>query len=131
MGDNNIKFIKTAGWLTEEDYKDGIHPNLSGRDKIVHNLIPYLRPLLSSDIKNVKKNDLNFSMMINSNRITIRSLDEIKNILLYNSMGMLIHNDDILSDSCEIDLNEYMKGYYILRVQTSNNKLFTYKVLKE
>lgn len=130
LGDNNIQFVKTEGWLTEEDYKDGTHPNLSGRDKIVHNLMPYLKPLLPSDIKNVKKNDLNFSYDINSHKIIIHSLDEIKNILLYNSMGMLVYNNSISSDSCEIDLSGYMKGYYILRVQTSNNELVTYKVLK-
>ena len=92
--------------------------------------MPYLKPLLPSDIKNVKKNDLSFSYDINSHKIIVHSLDEIKNILLSNSMGMLVYNNSISSDSCEIDLSGYMKGYYILRVQTSNNELVTYKVLK-
>ncbi len=130
LGDNNIYYIKTEGWLTEEDYKDGIHPNLSGRDKIVQNLIPQLKPLLPADVKSAKENFLNYFYDMENNKILINSLAKIKNILLYNSMGMLVYNNKTSSDNYEIDLNGYVNGHYILRIQTANNKIFTYKIIK-
>lgn len=51
-GDNNVHFISTNGWLVPNsaDYtgNSGVHPSVSGHQKVANFLQPYLAPYLSS-----------------------------------------------------------------------------------
>ena len=47
-GNARIHYIDTSGWLTADDFYDGIHPNLTGGAKIVKQLKPLLWSLLQN-----------------------------------------------------------------------------------
>jgi lysophospholipase L1-like esterase len=44
--DNKIHFVNTSGWLSDDDYYDGIHPNLSGQIKAASLLKKVLAPYM-------------------------------------------------------------------------------------
>lgn len=46
-GDGAVRFIDTSGWLSAEDYSDGIHPTVAGHAKASARLAQALRPLLA------------------------------------------------------------------------------------
>ncbi len=45
-GDARVQFVNTTGWLAPTDFRDGIHPNTVGNQKVAAHLAPLLKPLL-------------------------------------------------------------------------------------
>lgn len=45
-GNTRVQFVDTTGWLAPADFRDGIHPNTLGNQKVAAHLAPLLKPLL-------------------------------------------------------------------------------------
>lgn len=45
-GDARVQYVDTTGWLAPADFRDGIHPNTLGNQKVAARLAPLLKPLL-------------------------------------------------------------------------------------
>ncbi|HET8843761.1 MAG TPA: carbohydrate binding domain-containing protein [Ktedonobacteraceae bacterium] len=46
VGDPNVQFVDTTGWLTSSDFTDGIHPSDSGQMKVANRLAPLIASAL-------------------------------------------------------------------------------------
>lgn len=43
-GDSRVHYLDTTGWLTREDYTDGVHPNAAGDAKVAERLAAAVKP---------------------------------------------------------------------------------------
>ena len=50
-------------------------------------------------------------------------------VSLYNSLGVLVHNDFSWSESLILDVSKYKEGMYLLKIQDSENSIKTIKVI--
>jgi lysophospholipase L1-like esterase len=48
MADPRILYVDTTGWLDENDYTDGAHPNAAGSRKAAARLVEYLKPYVTA-----------------------------------------------------------------------------------
>ncbi|ONI74611.1 G-D-S-L family lipolytic protein [Kribbella sp. ALI-6-A] len=45
LDDNSVHYVPTTGWITEADCTDGLHPSITGHQKIADRLVPILQEL--------------------------------------------------------------------------------------
>ncbi|WP_432938379.1 GDSL-type esterase/lipase family protein [Kribbella sp. CA-253562] len=45
LDDNAVHYVPTTGWITEADCTDGLHPSITGHQKIADRLVPVLQEL--------------------------------------------------------------------------------------
>ncbi len=55
----------------------------------------------------------------------------INEIYIYNSLGKLLNSIDVNLQSINIDMSDYSKGVYLIKLVTNTNEVFTEKIIKE
>jgi len=79
------------------------------------------------------ESELNINVFPNPNNglftVTTPNYENTLNIKITNLLGQIVYNDIITSERTEINLQNYCKGIYIIKILFKNNTIYTSKVV--
>ena len=86
---------------------------------------------LGSEDKSLNQNFTFFPNPV-ENRLTIRGIEEMDSVQVYNVLGKLLYVDNkIFSENYSVDFSTYSKGIYFLKISDEKGNATVKKVIKE
>lgn len=134
LGDTKVHYIDTEGWLSTEDYSDGIHTNAQGGAKVVNQLSPILKNILS-EISSISSEYQKKKTTIVPNPVkdflTIESPDDkISDVSIFSMDGKKMMLSNIDPQINKLDLQNLSSGTYTLIISFEDETYLTQKIIK-